>query len=290
VKEIEQVIATMARIPPKSVSSDDKEALEHLERDLKRLVFGQDKAIEALSSAMKLSRAGLRDPEKPIGSLPVLGPDRRRQDRGRDAASPRSWASRCMRFDMSEYMERHTVQPPDRRASGLCRLRPGRSADRRDRPAAALRCCCSTRSRRRIPDLFNILLQVMDHGTLTDHQRQDGRLPQRRADHDDQCRCRRHGARQAIGFGAFRSADAGDEAVNKHVHAGVPQPPRCHRAVRLPAAGSRQPRGREVRHPARGSSWPSRNVTHRARPARPRDWLAEAGLRPRSMAPGRWPA
>ena len=81
-KEIEQVISTIARIPAKSVSTDDKKTLEHLDRDLKRVVFGQDAAINRLASAIKLSRAGLRDPDKPIGNYLFSGPDRSRQDRG----------------------------------------------------------------------------------------------------------------------------------------------------------------------------------------------------------------
>ena len=85
-KEIEAVVATMARIPPKSVSTDDKRVLETLEADLKRVVFGQDMAIEKLASAIKLSRAGLRDPDKPIGNYLFSRPDRRRQDRGRAPA------------------------------------------------------------------------------------------------------------------------------------------------------------------------------------------------------------
>ena len=86
VKEIEATIATMARIPPKTVSKDDAEVLAHLEDDLKRVVYGQDKAIDALTSAIKLARAGLRDAGEADRLLPVLRPDRRRQDRSRQAA------------------------------------------------------------------------------------------------------------------------------------------------------------------------------------------------------------
>jgi ATP-dependent Clp protease ATP-binding subunit ClpA len=110
-REIEQVIATMARIPPKSVSTDDKKVLEHLDRDLKRVVFGQDKAIEVLSSAMKLSRAGLRDPDKPIGSFLFSGPT----GVGKTEVARRLadiMGIPLQRFDMSEYMERHSVSRP----------------------------------------------------------------------------------------------------------------------------------------------------------------------------------
>ena len=137
-KEIEAVIATMARIPAKSVSSDDRTVLEHLERDFKRVVFGQDKAIEVLSSAMKLSRAGLRDPDKPIGSFLFSGPTGvGKTEVAKQLAS--IMGIPIQRFDMSEYMERHSGFAPDRRASGLCRLRSGRAADRCHRPATALR-------------------------------------------------------------------------------------------------------------------------------------------------------
>src|SRR5437868_3992380 len=108
IKEIETTIATMARIPPKSVSKDDAEVLKHLEQTLKRVVFGQDKAIESLSAAIKLARAGLREPEKPIGSYLFSGPT----GVGKTEVAKQLAASlgvELLRFDMSEYMERHTV-------------------------------------------------------------------------------------------------------------------------------------------------------------------------------------
>src|SRR5215210_6709058 len=107
-KEIESVISTMARIPAKSVSSDDKKTLEHLDRDLKRVVFGQDDAIKVLSSAIKLSRAGLRDPDKPIGNYLFSGPTGvGKTEVARQLAS--IMGIPLQRFDMSEYMERHSV-------------------------------------------------------------------------------------------------------------------------------------------------------------------------------------
>ena len=115
------MIATIARIPPKNVSTDDRTALGSLETDLKRVVFGQDKAIEMLSSAIKLSRAGLRDPDKPIGNYLFSGPTGvGKTEVARQLAS--IMGIPLKRFDMSEYMERHSVIPPDRCASGLCRL------------------------------------------------------------------------------------------------------------------------------------------------------------------------
>ena len=138
IKEIETTIATMARIPPKSVSKDDAEVLKHLEQTLKRVVFGQDKAIEV---AVGIDQAGARGPAragKADRLLSVLGSDRRRQDRSRQAA--RGLARR--RTDPLRHVGIHGAAhgvAPDRRASGLCRLRPGRSAHRRRRPASALR-------------------------------------------------------------------------------------------------------------------------------------------------------
>ena len=108
VKEIETTVATMARVPPKTVSKDDAEVLGNLEASLRRVVYGQDKAIEALSSAIKLARAGLREPEKPIGSYLFSGPTGvGKTEVARQLAA--SLGVPIHRFDMSEYMERHTV-------------------------------------------------------------------------------------------------------------------------------------------------------------------------------------
>jgi ATP-dependent Clp protease ATP-binding subunit ClpA len=208
-REIEAVIATMARIPPKSVSSDDKKVLEHLERDLKRLVFGQDKAIEVLSSAMKLAAPACAIRTSRSARSCSAAPPASARPKWR-AAGPdhghRAAALRHVRIHGAPF-----GQPPDRRASGLCRLRPGRSADRRDRPAAALR-AAARRDREGAPDLFNILLQVMDNGRLTDHHGKtvDFRnvilIMTTNAGASDM-------AKQGIGFGDVSKADAGDEAV-----------------------------------------------------------------------------
>ena len=108
VKEIEAIVSKIARIPPKTVNKDDKEMLLTLERDLKRLVYGQDEAIDALSTAMKLSRAGLREPGKPIGAFLFSGPT----GVGKTEVAKQlahTMGVELIRFDMSEYMERHTV-------------------------------------------------------------------------------------------------------------------------------------------------------------------------------------
>ena len=138
IKEIETTIATMARIPPKSVSKDDAEVLRHLEETLKRVVYGQDKAIEALSASIKLARAGSARAGKADRLLSVLRPDRRRQDRS--GAAARRHARR--RDHPLRHVGIHGAPhrfAADRRAARLCRLRSGRVADRRRRPASALR-------------------------------------------------------------------------------------------------------------------------------------------------------
>jgi ATP-dependent Clp protease ATP-binding subunit ClpA len=166
-KEVESVISTMARIPPKSVSSDDKKQLEHLERDLKRVVFGQDAAIGVLSSAIKLSRAGLRDPDKPIGNYLFSGPTGvGKTEVARQLAS--IMGIPLQRFDMSEYMERHSVSRLIGAPPGYVGYdQGGLLTDAVDQhPHSVL---LLDEIEKAHPDLFNILLQVMDNGKLTDH-------------------------------------------------------------------------------------------------------------------------
>src|SRR5213595_291103 len=166
-KEIEAVVATIARIPPKSVSADDKQVLEHLDADLKRVVFGQDIAIEKLASAIKLSRAGLRDPDKPIGNYLFSGPTGvGKTEVARQLAA--SLGIELHRFDMSEYMERHSVSRLIGAPPGYVGFdQGGLLTDAIDQhPHAVL---LLDEIEKAHPDLFNILLQVMDHGKLTDH-------------------------------------------------------------------------------------------------------------------------
>src|SRR5688572_396158 len=167
VKEIEATIATMARIPPKTVSKDDAEVLAHLQETLKRVVYGQDKAIEALTSAIKLARAGLRDAEKPIGSYLFAGPT----GVGKTEVAKQLAATlgvELLRFDMSEYMERHTVSRLIGAPPGYVGFdQGGLLTDGVDQhPHCVL---LLDEIEKAHPDLFNILLQVMDHGKLTDH-------------------------------------------------------------------------------------------------------------------------
>ncbi|MGK2739475.1 ATP-dependent Clp protease ATP-binding subunit ClpA [Tepidicaulis sp. LMO-SS28] len=167
VKEIEEVVATMARIPPKSVSKSDTEKLRDLDKELKRVVFGQDAAIDALASAIKLSRAGLREPEKPIGSYLFSGPTGvGKTEVARQLAS--IMGVEMLRFDMSEYMERHTVSRLIGAPPGYVGFdQGGLLTDGVDQhPHCVL---LLDEIEKAHPDLFNILLQVMDHGKLTDH-------------------------------------------------------------------------------------------------------------------------
>ncbi len=167
VTDIEQIIAKMARIPAKSVSASDKKSLADLEAALKRVVFGQDKAIEALGASIKLARAGLREPNKPIGSYLFSGPTGvGKTEVARQLAE--IMGVELLRFDMSEYMERHTVSRLIGAPPGYVGFdQGGLLTDGIDQhPHTVL---LLDEIEKAHPDLFNILLQVMDHGKLTDH-------------------------------------------------------------------------------------------------------------------------
>ena len=167
VRDVEQVVAKIARIPPKSVSTDDRKALANLERDLKTVVFGQDSAIEAISSAIKLARAGLREPEKPVGSYLFSGPTGvGKTEVARQLAHV--MGVELVRFDMSEYMERHSISRLIGAPPGYVGFdQGGLLTDAVDhQPHSVL---LLDEIEKAHPDLFNILLQVMDHGKLTDH-------------------------------------------------------------------------------------------------------------------------
>ncbi|WP_375280124.1 ATP-dependent Clp protease ATP-binding subunit ClpA [Pseudooctadecabacter sp.] len=166
-KEIEAVVAKIARIPPKNVSKDDAEVLKDLETSLKRVVFGQDKAIEALSSAIKLARAGLREPEKPIGNYLFAGPTGvGKTEVAKQLAD--TLGVELMRFDMSEYMEKHAVSRLIGAPPGYVGFdQGGMLTDGVDQnPHCVL---LLDEMEKAHPDVYNILLQVMDHGKLTDH-------------------------------------------------------------------------------------------------------------------------
>lgn len=211
-REIEQVIATMARIPPKSVSKDDTAALASLETDLKRVVFGQNAAIEKLSAAIKLSRAGLRDPDKPIGNYLFTGPTGvGKTEVARQLAS--IMGIPLQRFDMSEYMERHSVSRLIGAPPGYVGYDQGGlltdAVDQQPHSVLLL-----DEIEKAHPDLFNILLQVMDNGKLTDHHgktvdfRNTILIMTTNAGASDM-------AREAVGFGAVTREGEDEEAVRK---------------------------------------------------------------------------
>ncbi|MCW5720576.1 MAG: ATP-dependent Clp protease ATP-binding subunit ClpA [Devosia sp.] len=167
VEDIEATIASIARIPPKSVSKSDAELLSSLEQSLKTVVFGQDQAITALSSAIKLARAGLREPEKPIGSYLFTGPTGvGKTEVAKQLAD--TLGVELLRFDMSEYMERHTISRLIGAPPGYVGFDQGGlltdGVDQHPHCVVLL-----DEIEKAHPDLYNILLQVMDHGRLTDH-------------------------------------------------------------------------------------------------------------------------
>ena len=166
-KDIERIVAKIAKIPPRSVSSSDKEQLQNLDRDLKLVVFGQDPAIDMLASTIKLSRSGLGLPEKPIGCFLFAGPTGvGKTELAKQLA--RTMGIEFLRFDMSEYMEKHTVSRLIGAPPGYVGFdQGGLLTDSINRnPHAVL---LLDEIEKAHPDLFNILLQVMDHATLTDN-------------------------------------------------------------------------------------------------------------------------
>jgi len=167
VETIETIVAKMARIPPKSVSASDRDLLKHLERDLKLVIFGQDKAIGVLGSAIKMARSGLRDPEKPVGAYLFSGPTGvGKTEVTRQLAH--SLGIELIRFDMSEYMERHTVSRLIGAPPGYVGYDQGglltEAVNKNPHSVLLL-----DEIEKAHPEVFNLLLQVMDHGTLTDN-------------------------------------------------------------------------------------------------------------------------
>jgi ATP-dependent Clp protease ATP-binding subunit ClpA len=167
VPQIEKVVARIARIPPKSVSASDRDQLRNLERDLKLVIFGQDQAIEALASAIKMARSGLREPDKPVGAFLFAGPT------GVGKTEVTRQLAHCLgieliRFDMSEYMERHTVSRLIGAPPGYVGFDQGGLLTEAisKNPHSVL---LLDEIEKAHPEVFNLLLQVMDHGTLTDN-------------------------------------------------------------------------------------------------------------------------
>ena len=167
IKDIEFVISKIARIPPKSISRDDEKALKSLEGDIKRMVFGQNGAIEQVAAAVKLARAGLREPDKPIGSYLFAGPT----GVGKTEVAKQlamTQGLELLRFDMSEYMERHTVSRLIGAPPGYVGFDQGGlltdAVTKHPHSVVLL-----DEVEKAHPEVFNLLLQVMDHGTLTDN-------------------------------------------------------------------------------------------------------------------------
>ena len=212
VKDVEGIVAKIARIPPKNVSRDDKAALKTLERDLKTLVFGQDPAIETLAGAIRLARAGLREPEKPIGNYLFSGPT----GVGKTEVARQLGhilGIEMIRFDMSEYMERHSVSRLIGAPPGYVGFdQGGMLTDAVDQhPHCVL---LLDEIEKAHPDVFNILLQIMDYGRLTDH---NGKTVDFR--NVILIMTTNAGAseltKQSIGFGAGAKEDADSEAINR---------------------------------------------------------------------------
>jgi ATP-dependent Clp protease ATP-binding subunit ClpA len=250
-KEIESVVAKIARIPPKNVSKDDAEVLKDLETTLKRVVFGQDNAIEALSASIKLARAGLREPEKPIGNYLFAGPTGvGKTEVAKQLAD--TLGVELLRFDMSEYMEKHAVSRLIGAPPGYVGFdQGGLLTDGIDQhPHCVL---LLDEIEKAHPDVFNILLQVMDHGTLTDHngRKVDFRnvilIMTSNAGAAEQ-------AKAAIGFRPRPSRRRGHRRDRADVHAGIPQPSGRRHQLRAAGQGDHPVCGREVRPPAGGTA------------------------------------
>jgi len=211
-KEVEAVVAKIARIPPKSVSKSDTEALKQLETDLKRAVYGQDDALDQLSAAMKMARAGLRDANKPIGCYLFSGPTGTgKTETARQLAS--TLGIELLRFDMSEYMERHTVSRLIGAPPGYVGFdQGGLLTDAVDQHPHAV--VLLDEIEKAHPDVYNILLQVMDHGALTDSngKKIDFRnvvlIMTTNAGASD-------AQRNSIGFGRGKQDDEAEEAIKR---------------------------------------------------------------------------
>ena len=212
VKDIEAIVAKIARIPPKTVSSDDMQVLKNLERDLKLVIYGQDEAVESLAAAIKLSRSGLANQEKPIGSFLFAGPTGvGKTEVTRQLA--RIMGIELIRFDMSEYMERHTVSRLIGAPPGYVGFDQGGllTEEINKHPHAVV---LLDEIEKAHPDVFNLLLQVMDHGTLTDTNG-------RKADFRNVILVMTTNAgasemsRRSIGFTTQDHSSDGREAINK---------------------------------------------------------------------------
>ena len=283
--EIEEIVAKIARIPAKSVSSDDRNALKTLDRDLKNVVFGQNLAIDALVAAIRMARSGLGNPRKPIGNFLFSRADRRRQDRGR---APARVLSR-RRAAALRHVRVHGAAcgfAPDRRAARVYRLRSGRAADRGDHQASVQR-AADGRNREGAPGH----LQHPAAGDGSRHadrqQRPQGGLPQRDHHHDDQRR-RRRAVEELDRLHQQQAGRRRDGIDQAHVHAGVPQPAGRDDFVRFARPRGDPARRRQV--PARAGEPAARKEGRAPRSRRgcASSWRKRDSIR--RWARARWPA
>ena len=249
--EIEEIVSKIARVPARNVSNDDRSALKNLDRDLKATVFGQDKAIDALSAAIKMARSGLGNPQKPVGSFLFSGPTGvGKTEVARQLAF--IMGVELIRFDMSEYMERHAVSRLIGAPPGYVGFDQGGLLTEAitKHPYSVL---LLDEIEKAHPDIFNILLQVMDHGTLTDNNG-------RKADFRNVVIVMTTNAgaeglsKNAMGFTQHEGGRRRDGRDQAHVHAGVPQSPGRGRVVRGARRGHHPARRGQVPDAARGAA------------------------------------
>ena len=243
VEQIEDVVARIARIPPKTVSSNDRDVLKNLERNLKLVIYGQDKAIETLASAIKMARSGLGDQRKPVGSFLFAGPTGvGKTEVTRQLAL--ALGVELVRFDMSEYMERHTVSRLIGAPPGYVGFDQGGLLTEAITKHPALG--AAARRSREGPS-GRLQPAAAGHGPRHAHrqQRPQGGLPARRARDDHECGCRRHEPRvdRLRRAGPRERRARGDQ---EDIFAGVPQPARCRGAVRCAGRADDQPGRRQA--------------------------------------------
>jgi ATP-dependent Clp protease ATP-binding subunit ClpA len=243
VRDIENIVAKVARIPPKNVSASDRDLLRNLERDLKLVIFGQDRAIDSLAAAIKMARSGLRDERRPIGAFLFAGPTGvGKTEVTRQLAL--ALGVELVRFDMSEYMERHTVSRLIGAPPGYVGYDQGGLLTEAitKQPHCVL---LLDEIEKAHPDVFNLLLQVMDHGTLTDNNG-------RKADFRNVIIVMTTNAgaqemsRASIGFTLQDHATDGGEIIKKAFSPEVPQPPRRSDSVRSARCRDRRASGRQA--------------------------------------------
>ena len=249
--EIEEIISKIARVPVQTVSVDDRNALKNLDRDLKAVVFGQDKAIDALAAAIKMARSGLGNPQKPIGNFLFSGPTGvGKTEVARQLAY--IMGVELVRFDMSEYMERHAVSRLIGAPPGYIGFDQGGLLTEAitKQPYSVL---LLDEIEKAHPDIFNILLQVMDHGTLTDN---NGRKADFR--HVVIVMTTNAGAaelsKSGMGFTPSPAGGRRDGRDQAHVHAGVQEPAGRHHLVQRARSRCHPARGGQVPDAARGAA------------------------------------